>query len=123
MLKGVVKAVGKGQVTVLVENGMKVTHKQDGDLKTSDEVIVYFDYHNFKVTQVCSVEEFRRQLNRSPDEPDETFGETDWGSDSESSLPIDVGEGVSDFEDSESESDSSFQLFEGEFGADPDELD
>jgi len=128
MLKGVVKAVGKGKVTVLAENGSKFTTSHDGDLKNSEEVIVWFNYHNFTVENIQRAEDFRRQLAQSdePDEPsidpEETIIDDELDSESESSLLIHIEDGVSDFEDSDSESESSFQLFESEFGADPDEL-
>lgn len=125
VLKGVIHSVDKGEVVVTLDNGMKVRHPNEGDFKYAERVIAWFNWHRLKIVKLSRPEELKAMLVEKAEEPeydpDETTVELE-ESDSDGSSPLRVGEGIPDVE-SDSDSEGSFQFFDGEFGVFPDELD
>lgn len=66
-VRGVITAVDKGKVTVLLTSGAKVKFKTDKTFSKYDSVLVLFDFHSLSVRDILPYSECYKEDDPAPE--------------------------------------------------------
>lgn len=91
-LRGSITAVGKGEVSVRLHNGMKMSYKTDRGFKYGEMVLVLFDYTTLKISGMMYPEELEKEDEAAPKcAPRKYCGVEEHPIDEEGSFPLPDG--------------------------------
>ena len=76
-LKGSITAVGKGEVSIRLANGMKLSFRTDREFEYGDMVLVMYDFQRLEVTGVMLPEELDVEQPKVPACPEKQCGVED----------------------------------------------